>query len=124
MKILLRRVEVAVRRNAAAKQSAANRWSDGFLTLDFGKLTAMRGSEKIAVTSNEYKLLKALIENSGNILTRQTLLERLWDVDGNFVDDHALTATINRLRAKIEDEDHPYIKTVRGMGYAWMGAAK
>ena len=124
MKILLRRVEVAIRRNAAAKQPAAGRWSDGFLTLDFGKLTAVRGSEKIAVTSNEYKLLKALIENSGNILTRQTLLERLWDVDGNFVDDHALTATINRLRAKIEDENHPYIKTVRGMGYAWMGAAK
>lgn len=51
-------------------------------------------------------------------------MDRLWDVDGNFVDDHALTATINRLRAKIEDETHSYIKTVRGMGYAWMGAAK
>ena len=84
----------------------------------------MRGNEKISVTSNEYKLLKALIENAGNILTRQTLLERLWDIEGNFVDDHALPATINRLRTKIEDETHSYIKTVRGMGYAWMGAAK
>ena len=50
----------------------------------------------------EYKLLKALIENAGNILTRQTLLERLWDIEGNFVDDHALTATINRLQTKKE----------------------
>lgn len=124
MKILLRRVEVVLRRNTAAEQQPSNRWSDGFLTLDFSKLTAVRGNEKIIVTSNEYKLLKALIENAGNILTRQTLLDRLWDVDGNFVDDHALTATINRLRAKIEDESHTYIKTVRGMGYAWMGEAK
>lgn len=124
MKILMRRVEVALRRRTAAEQQPSNRWSDGFLTLDFSKLTAVRGGEKIVVTSNEYKLLKALIENAGNILTRQTLLERLWDIEGNFVDDHALTATINRLRAKIEDETHTYIKTVRGMGYAWMGAAK
>ena len=124
MKILMRRVEVALRRNTAAEQPFSDRWSDGFLTLDFSKLTAVRGDEKIIVTSNEYKLLKALIENAGNILTRQNLLERLWDIEGNFVDDHALTATINRLRAKIEDETHSYIKTVRGMGYAWMGAAK
>lgn len=124
MKILMRRVEVALRRKTAAEQQPSNRWSDGFLTLDFSKLTAVRGGEKIVVTSNEYKLLKALIENAGNILTRQTLLERLWDMEGIFVDDHALTATINRLRAKIEDETHTYIKTVRGMGYAWMGAAK
>ena len=123
MKILLRRVEVALRRNTPAQQPS-NCWSDGFLTLDFSKLTAVRGDDKIIVTSNEYKLLKALIDNAGNILTRQTLLERLWDIDGNFVDDHALTATINRLRAKIEDDTHTYIKTVRGMGYAWMGDAR
>ena len=102
MKILMRRVEVALRRNTAAQQPLSNHWSDGFLTLDFSKLTAVRGNEKISVTSNEYKLLKALIENAGNILTRQTLLERLWDIEGNFVDDHALTATINRLRTKKE----------------------
>ena len=102
MKILMRRVEVALRRNTAAQQPLSNCWSDGFLTLDFSKLTAVRGNEKISVTSNEYKLLKALIENAGNILTRQTLLERLWDIEGNFVDDHALTATINRLRTKKE----------------------
>lgn len=65
-----------------------------------------------------------MTENAGNILTRQTLLERLWDAEANFVDDHALTAAVNRLRAKIEDDTHTYIKTVRGMGYVWQGAAK
>ena len=123
MKILLRRVEVALRRNRSSAQQTENLWSDGFLTLDFSTLTAIRGNEKIIITSNEYKLLKILTENAGNILTRQTLLERLWDVDTNFVDDHALTVTINRLRTKIEDNTHTYIKTVRGVGYAWMGAA-
>ena len=124
MKILLRRVDVIIRRNGSTKQQAADCWTDGFLTFDFSKLTVVRGREKVIVTSNEYKLLRVLIENAGNILTRQTLLERLWDVDGNFVDDHALTATINRLRAKIEDDTHSYIKTVRGMGYAWMEGSK
>ena len=123
MKILLRRIEVALRRNHLSEQQAVDCWSDGFLSLDFSKLTAVRGNEKVIVTSNEYKLLRILTENAGNILTRQMLLERLWDLDDNFVDDHALTVTINRLRAKIEDDAHTYIKTVRGIGYVWTGEA-
>ncbi len=123
MKILLRRIEVAVRRNPASEQQTVNGWNDGFLSLDFSKLTAARRNEKIIVTANEYKLLKILTENAGNILTRQMLLERLWDIEDNFVDDHALTVTINRLRAKIEDDTHTYIKTVRGIGYVWTGDA-
>ena len=123
MKILLRRIEVAVRRNPASEQQTVNGWSDGFLSLDFSKLTAARRNEKIIVTANEYKLLKILTENAGNILTRQMLLERFWDIEDNFVDDHALTVTINRLRAKIEDDTHTYIKTVRGIGYVWTGDA-
>jgi len=123
MKILLRRIEVAVRRNHSLEQQMMNCWRDGFLSLDFSKLIAVRRNEKIIVTSNEYKLLKVLTENAGNIVTRQMLLERLWDIEGNFVDDHALTVTINRLRDKIEDDTHTYIKTVRGIGYVWTGEA-
>lgn len=122
MQILLRRVEVVLRR-AGAKQPApqADRWSDGWLLLDFSALTALRGGEKLVITPNEYKLLKTLTAHVGQILTRQQLLERLWDSGGNFIDDHTLTVTMNRLRAKIEDEAHIYIKTVRGMGYIWTG---
>ena len=122
MQILLRRVEVALRRaNAQPAAPRADRWSDGWLTLDFSALTARRGEEKLAITPNEHKLLKYLTEHTGQILTRQQLLERLWDSDGNFIDDHTLTVTMNRLRAKIEDDAHTYIKTVRGMGYIWTG---
>ena len=122
MQILLRRVEVALRRVGGAPAAPqADRWSDGWLTLDFSALTAVRGTEKLAITPNEYKLLKYLTEHAGQILTRQQLLDRLWDSGGNFIDDHTLTVTMNRLRAKIEDDAHPYIKTVRGMGYIWTG---
>ena len=124
MKILLRRVDVAIRRNKSSEQQATDRWSDGFLTLDFGALTAQRGSETLSITPNEYKLLRVLTENAGNILTRQILLERLWDSGGNFIDDHTLTVTMNRLRSKIEDDAHSYIQTVRGMGYIWKGGQR
>lgn len=121
MQILLKRVSVVLRRGEQKNIPVTDCWTDGYLRLDFSDLTARRGAEKLAITPNEYKLLKLLTENTGNILTRQILLERLWDSGGNFIDDHTLTVTMNRLRAKIEDRDHSYIKTVRGMGYIWMG---
>ena len=122
MKILLKRVEVAIRRGGRTGQSAqAQVWQDGFLEIDFGALTADRGGQQLVITPNEYKLLRLLTANAGNIVTRRTLLERLWDCDGDFIDDHTLTVTMNRLRAKIEDPSHSYIRTVRGMGYIWTG---
>lgn len=122
IQILKRRIEVALRRNASADMSAA-KYSDDFLQLDFDSLSAAAGSKKLAITPNEYKLLRVLTANAGNIVTRQLLLEKLWDCEGNYIDDHTLTVTMNRLRAKIEDEEHIYIKTIRGMGYVWTGNA-
>lgn len=125
MKILLRRIEVALRHaEGKGKKENENQWSDGFLKLDFSALIAKRAEETLSITPNEYKLLRALTENQGRILTRQLLLEKLWDSGGNFIDDHTLTVTMNRLRAKIEDENHSYIQTVRGMGYIWKGVRR
>ena len=124
MQILLRRLEVILRRGGRPDTENSQRWSDGYLTLDFSSLTAYRAGEKLVITPNEYKLLKVMTENAGNILTRQVLLDRLWDSAGNYIDDHTLTVAMNRLRAKIEDESHSYIKTVRGMGYIWTGGKR
>lgn len=124
MQIFLRRVEVAIRRSSQSSVSSAEQWSDGWLSLDFSAFTALRGTEKLAITPNEYKLLKTFTANTGQVLTRQQLLDRLWDSEGNFIDDHTLTVTLNRLRAKIEDEEHRYIKTVRGIGYIWTGGKR
>ena len=91
------------------------------LCLDTESCLVYQGERPIDLTSVEYKLLRLLTANAGNIVTRQTLLEKLWDCDENYIDDHTLTVTMNRLRAKIEEEGHSYIRTVRGMGYIWTG---
>ena len=117
IQVLKRRVEAVLRRGTAGSYC----FDDGFLRLDFQALTAARNGERLSITPNEYKLLRLLTANAGAVMTRRLLLEKLWDSGGNFIDDHTLTVTMNRLRAKIEDAGHTYIQTVRGMGYVWTG---
>lgn len=78
-----------------------------------------KDDKEIVLTAMEYRLLLILINNRGKILSRNQLLEEIWDVSGDFVNDNTLTVYIKRLRDKIEDEpENPQIvKTVRGMGY-------
>ena len=86
------------------------------------KYEVYKGEEKLQLTSVEYKLLLLLIENSGNVLTRKTLLEKLWDIEGDFIEESTLTVYIKRLREKLKDDkESPYIETVRGIGYKWIG---
>lgn len=77
--------------------------------------------ELAQLTPSEYKLLNILMNNSHKVLSRTKILENLWDVDGEFVDDNSLSVYIRRLREKVEeDSSNPkYIKTVRGVGYRW-----
>lgn len=121
VRILKRRMEVALRRGSGEAKEEEE-FDDGFLCLNLESLSAVRNGEKLTITPNEYKILRLLLAGAGSIVTRQVLLSRLWDCDGNYIDDHTLTVTVNRLRAKIEDADHSYIRTVRGMGYIWLGA--
>jgi DNA-binding response OmpR family regulator len=93
----------------------------GDLVIDFDKLVAFVRDEPVVLTPTEYKILKIFTNNTDILLTRQVLLEKLYDVDANFVDEHALTVNINRLRSKIETGDRKYIRTVYGMGYIWAG---
>ena len=67
----------------------------------------------------EYRLLLTMLNNRGIVLTRNRLLEDIWDVEGDFVNDNTLTVYIKRLRNKIEDNpaEPKIIKTVGGMGY-------
>ncbi|MBN3376769.1 DNA-binding response regulator, partial [Clostridium botulinum] len=85
------------------------------------KAKVFKGEEEILLTAGEYKLLLILLENKGNVLSRNILLEKIWDVDGSFVDGNTLNVYIKRLREKIEkDPKKPeYIETVRGIGYRW-----
>ena len=94
------------------------------MSINFGELTAALAGDPVIFTPMEYRLLKVLVRNPQTVLTRQALLEKLWDADENFVDEHALTAAISRIRGKIEADGQQYIKTVYGMGYMWIGGIK
>jgi len=85
----------------------------GIVDETFGK------ENMVELTALEYRLLLAFYNNRGNVMTRGKLLEDMWDVSGDFVNDNTLTVYIKRLRDKIEkDPSNPQIiKTVRGMGY-------
>lgn len=76
---------------------------------------------EIILTSTEYKLLLAFLNAPHQVLTRALLLEKIWDVEGNFVEDNTLSVYIKKLRLRLNDinESFDYIITIRGVGYKW-----
>lgn len=91
----------------------------GDVMVDTVRGTASRDGKDLYLSALEYRLLLVFINNKNTVLTRTRLLETIWDVAGEFVNDNTLTVYIKRLREKIEkDPQNPeIIKTVRGMGY-------
>ena len=110
--------------NRIQKQTGGDCYTDGNLFINFSETVATLAGESVVFTPMEYRLLRVLTQNLNIVLTRQVLLEKLWDIDGNFVDEHALTVAISRVRSKIEVNGFQYIKTVYGMGYMWIGGIK
>lgn len=106
------------------RQSGGDFYDDGNLLINFSELTAALAGQVVTFTPLEYRLLKVLTSNSKQVLTRGQLLEKLWDAEENYVDEHALTSAISRIRGKIEVNGYQYIKTVYGMGYMWIGGLK
>ncbi|NFE79381.1 response regulator transcription factor [Clostridium sporogenes] len=78
-----------------------------------------KNDKEIVLTALEYRLLLILANNQGQVLSRNQLLQRIWDVAGDFVNDNTLTVYIKRIREKLENDPQKpvIIKTVRGMGY-------
>lgn len=99
-------------------------YDDGRLFLDFSEQAASLNGKPLTLSPMEFKMLNLFRKNPKQVLTRGQLLEKLWDVDENYVDEHTLTTTISRIRGKIESEGGTYIKTIYGMGYQWMGGGK
>lgn len=89
------------------------------LTINTNEAKVYKDGSELFLTAMEYRLLLILINNQGKVLSRTQLLENIWDIDGDFVEDNTLTVYIKRLRDKIEEEPTKpvYIKTVRGLGY-------
>lgn len=97
-------------------------YDDGRLFIDFSEQTACLNGKPLPLSPMEFKMLNLFRKNPKQVLTRGQLLEKLWDTDERFVDEHTLTTSISRIRSKIESDDGaPYIKTIYGMGYQWTG---
>ena len=99
-------------------------YEDSSLFLDFSEQFASLNGKTLTLSTMEYKMLNLFLKNPKQVLTRQQLLEKLWDIDEKYVDEHTLTTSISRIRSKIEADGDTYIKTVYGMGYQWTGGEK
>ncbi len=93
----------------------------GNITLYPEEKRAVKDGENLALTAREYSLLAFFMEHPIKVLSRGQLLEAIWDIEGNFVDENTLSVNIRRLREKIEtDPSVPAIlKNIRGLGYIW-----
>jgi len=91
----------------------------GSLAVNPAEGKVRKNGNEVFLTALEYRLLLTLVTNRGRVLTREQLLQSIWDVSGDFVNDNTLTVYIKRLREKIEDDPQnpTIIKTVRGIGY-------
>lgn len=124
--ILIERIRAVLNRYRAAQGGTADSGDGirkvGNLEIDFDGHEVKKSGRLLSLTPTEFRLLKKFCENPGIVLTREILLEALWDKDGNYVDEHALTLFVSRLRRKIADEEYSYIKNVYGTGYRWSGS--
>lgn len=120
--VLLSRVNALLRR--------ANRFPPADTELQSGGIRvrllqgqAFKNGTLLDLTAGEYKLLCLFLENPNRVLTKEQILDRLWDSQGNYIDSSTLTVYIRRLRMKIEDDpgQPKHLLTVRGLGYQWNG---
>lgn len=114
----MEKIQAVLRRCSGRRERL--RYSFGDLAVDFEKRTVRKNGTLLTLTPTEFALLQCLIQNRGHILTKEVLLEHIWDSKGNFVNEHTLSLNISRLRRKINDGESDYIKTIYGMGYRWV----
>lgn len=93
---------------------------DGYV-FDFGRMEFSRDGQSVELSKTEQKLLRCLVQNRGITLSRETLIDRIWTGNAEYVDENALSVTVKRLRNKLEKApaQPQYIKTVYGLGYTW-----
>ena len=116
--VLRARVNAQLRRSGAATDAAL---ALGPFAFDFERMVYRKNGAAIELSRAEQRLLRALVENRGHAVSRAALVDRVWTDGGEYVDENALTVTVRRLRAKLEDDPASprCLKTVYGIGYMW-----
>lgn len=113
---LISRIKANIRRSQV-NQTAGDIIIFGAFRIDMTGHKVTRDGEMINLTPSEFRLFTTLVKNKNQTLTRSTLLEQLWDIDGDFIDDNTLSVYVKRLREKLGN-DKDYISTIRGVGYS------
>lgn len=108
---LISRIHNVLRRYGKDKNEIIN----GNIRIDLEEKRVYIKEKEVVFTSLEYKILVLLYSNIGKTVTRERILDKIWDMAGNFVNDNTLTVYIKRVRAKLGEEDN--IKTIKGIGY-------
>ncbi|WP_145326015.1 response regulator transcription factor [Paenibacillus xylanexedens] len=119
-KELISRIKAVLRRNNRGKQEVSL-WISDNIQVRILEGTVLKNNSEITLTALEYRLLLMLISHPKQICSRSSILNHLWDLSGDFIDDNTLSVHIRRLREKVEDipAAPQYIVTVRGIGYKW-----
>ncbi len=120
--VLLSRINALLRRAEQFGTADTELSSNGIRVL-LTQGQAFKNGEPLELTAAEYKLLCLFMRNPGVVLTKERILDRLWDCEGNYIDSSALTVYVRRLRMKVEDNpsEPRMLLTVRRMGYKWNG---
>ena len=118
---LCSRINALLRRAGMKTKKDTSVLHAGDITIDLLSSRVLFKNKTLDLTAAEYRLLCLLIRNVNMVVTRNMILDELWDGSGNFVDDNTLSVYIRRLREKVEkDPSHPeHLMTVRGFGYRW-----
>ncbi len=122
---LCSRIRALLRRAGSSSVVSTTSIECGDLTIDLLGSRALLNRKILELTSAEYRLLCLLVRNVDRVVTREVILNELWDDAGNFVDNNTLSVYVRRLREKVEvDPSHPqHLITIRGFGYQWKEAS-
>ena len=119
-KELLSRISANLRRS---KFNAGNIYKKGDIVVDFDRYKISRNGVELNISTNEFDIIKILIENKGRVVRRDVIYEKIWDVRGNFVEYNTLTVAMSRIKAKLGtygEKHQQYIETIRNVGYRWI----
>lgn len=116
--LLLRRIQAVLKRTGKQGEEL---YCHGNLTYHFQQKELKRGGTPVNLTATEYRLLEVFLKNRNQVLTREQLLDKVWDTYENYVDEKTLSVNIRRLREKVEEnpKEPGFILTVFGIGYKW-----
>ena len=118
---LLSRIKALLRRSLRFSRAESILEANG-IRVDMMERLVWKNGRQIDLPLVEYKLLCLFMQNPNHLMPRELILDRMWDGNGNYVDDNTLSVYIRRLRNKIEDEPNMprYLLTERGIGYKWV----